>query len=148
MKVNAKLLAVLLALLMVLTACSGNQSTGTPNSTDNTGNANAGEVKDTLIIGNYSEPTVLDPPNQNMVPAALVNVQIYDGLLRQNNDTGEIEPCLATSWEYVDDCTIRFTLRDDVYFHNGDKMTAEDVKFSFDRGATCTQKSIVGRQDI
>ena len=143
MKVNAKLLAVLLALLMVLTACSGNQSTGTTNSTDNTGNANAGEVKDTLIIGNYSEPTVLDPPNQNMVPAALVNVQIYDGLLRQNNDTGEIEPCLATSWEYVDDCTIRFTLRDDVYFHNGDKMTAEDVKFSFDRGATCTQKSMI-----
>ena len=129
MKKTARILAALLVLALMFSL--------------SVTSAFAADAKDTLIVGNYSEPTVLDPPNQNMVPAALVNIQIYDGLLRQNNETGEIEPCLATSWEYVDETTICFHLRDDVYFHDGSKMTAEDVKFSFDRGATCTQKSII-----
>lgn len=139
MKSHLRILALMLAMVLLLSACGGSPQEGDP-SAENTGD---GEVKDTLVIGNYAEPTVLDPPNQNMVPAALVNVQIYDGLVRQDNETGEIVPSLATSWEYVDDYTIRFHLRDDVYFHDGSKMTAEDVKFTFDRGATCSQKSMI-----
>ncbi len=140
------LLAAALALAMLLAACGSKPAEDNGQKTDGGGTAPSGDVdgvKDTLVVGNYSEPTVLDPPNQNIVPAALINVQIYDGLLRQNNETGEYDPCLATSWEYVDDCTIRFHLREDVTFHDGSPLTAEDVKFSFDRGAVCTQKSMV-----
>lgn len=142
MKSHVRILAMLLAMVLLLSACGGDPGTsesGEPAPE----NSESGEVKDTLVIGNYAEPTVLDPCNQNMVPAGLVNVQIYDGLVRQDNETGEIVPSLAKSWEYVDDYTIRFHLRDDVYFHDGSKMTAEDVKFTFDRGATCTQKSMI-----
>jgi peptide/nickel transport system substrate-binding protein len=40
---------------------------------------------------------------------------------------------LAESWEQPDDTTYVFTLREGVTFHNGDPLTAEDVKFSFER---------------
>lgn len=107
MKAHARILVLLLALAMLLSACGSQEPSG-----------GEPEVKDTLIVGNSAEPTVLDPPNQQNTPAGLINVQVYDGLLRQNNETGEIEPCLAESWEYVDDCTVRFHLRDDVYGRN------------------------------
>lgn len=132
MKAHARILVLLLALAMLLSACGSQEASG-----------GEPEVKDTLIVGNSAEPTVLDPPNQQNTPAGLINVQVYDGLLRQNNETGEIEPCLAESWEYVDDCTVRFHLRDDVYFHDGSKFTAEDVKFTFDRGAECIMKAMI-----
>lgn len=132
MKAHARILVLLLALAMLLSACGSQEASG-----------GEPEVKDTLIVGNNAEPTVLDPPNQQNTPAGLINVQVYDGLLRQNNETGEIEPCLAESWEYVDDCTVRFHLRDDVYFHDGSKFTAEDVKFTFDRGAECVMKAMI-----
>ena len=56
----------------------------------------------------------------------------FDTLVYNNTDTGEIEPELATKWESneaQDEWT--FHLRDDVYFHNGDHLTAEDVKFTY-----------------
>ncbi|GIT27803.1 MAG: hypothetical protein CM1200mP41_38470 [Gammaproteobacteria bacterium] len=46
---------------------------------------------------------------------------------------GKIQPALATDWKVSDDgMTYWFNLRDDVYFHNGQKFTAEDVKYSYD----------------
>src|SRR4029450_6652822 len=43
-------------------------------------------------------------------------------------------PSLAESWTVSSDgLTYDFTLRSGVKFHNGDPLTADDVKFSFDR---------------
>jgi peptide/nickel transport system substrate-binding protein len=43
-------------------------------------------------------------------------------------------PCLAESWSASEDgLTYDFALRKGVIFHNGDTVTAEDVKFSFER---------------
>ncbi|HEV8226850.1 MAG TPA: ABC transporter substrate-binding protein [Methylomirabilota bacterium] len=50
-------------------------------------------------------------------------------------------PSLAESWqESKDHLTYQFTLRKNVRFHNGEPVTAEDVKFSFERyrGASAT----------
>ena len=41
-----------------------------------------------------------------------------------------IGPQLATDWKATNPTTWVFNLRNDVKFHNGDKMTAEDVVFS------------------
>ena len=59
-------------------------------------------------------------------------VQIFETLVTKDQD-GNIIPCLAESWEQIDERTTRFTLRDDVYFHNGEKLTAEDVVFTIQR---------------
>ena len=52
-----------------------------------------------------------------------------------------IEPGLAEKWERVDDYSLIFHLRKGVKFHNGDIMTAEDVKFSLDRAIASPQAS-------
>ncbi|HBT01713.1 MAG TPA: peptide ABC transporter [Citreicella sp.] len=58
---------------------------------------------------------------------------VYEGLVRYNRDL-KIEPALATSWEILEDqITWRFTLREDVTFHNGNPFTAEDVVASLER---------------
>ena len=55
---------------------------------------------------------------------------IYDTLY-YNNPDGSSVPMLATSYETEDYQTWIFHLRDDVYFHNGDKFTAKDVLFTW-----------------
>ena len=54
---------------------------------------------------------------------------IYDRLLYPVG-VGEQGPNLATEWETDDFVTFTLKLRDDVYFHNGDKFTAKDVVFT------------------
>lgn len=44
------------------------------------------------------------------------------------NGNMELEPWLATDYEYVDEYTVKINLRDDVNFQNGKKMTGEAVK--------------------
>lgn len=49
------------------------------------------------------------------------------------DENNEIKPVLAESWTHSDDYrTWTVTLRNDVYWHDGTKMTANDIKFSFD----------------
>lgn len=50
--------------------------------------------------------------------------------------TGQPKPVLATKWELAaDGLSIDITLRDDVTFHTGRKMTADDVKYTFEQAA-------------
>jgi len=56
---------------------------------------------------------------------------VYDSLYYLKPD-GTTEPMLATSYETDDNQTWIFHLRDDVYFHNGDKFCAQDVVNTFD----------------
>ncbi len=44
-----------------------------------------------------------------------------------------IQPAIAESWEYRDDCTVAFTIRKDITFSDGTPLTVEDVKFTIDR---------------
>ncbi|QYC30998.1 ABC transporter substrate-binding protein [Paulownia witches'-broom phytoplasma] len=58
---------------------------------------------------------------------------IHSALI-STNENGDVLPQVATSWDKVEnEDAIIFTLRDDVLFHNGKKLTAQDVKFSFER---------------
>lgn len=86
----------------------------------------------TLIVGNSSDIVTLDPHKTNDQPSARVMVQIYDTLVIQTEEL-ELEPGLAESWTQVDDLAWDFSLREGVTFHNGDPLTAQDVKFTFDR---------------
>jgi peptide/nickel transport system substrate-binding protein len=58
---------------------------------------------------------------------------IHDALVRPYPGH-KMGPSLAESWsESEDGRTYEFKLRPDLKFHNGDPLTAEDVKFSFER---------------
>lgn len=57
---------------------------------------------------------------------------IYEGLVRYNESL-ELEPALATSWEATSPTTWRFKLREGVTFHNGNPFTADDVIASLER---------------
>ncbi|WP_052352851.1 ABC transporter substrate-binding protein [Neobacillus dielmonensis] len=61
----------------------------------------------------------------------LAATQIYDTLVIKDGDT--FTPSLAKEWKQPDDNTWVFTLRDDVTFHDGSKLTAKDVKASLDQ---------------
>ena len=55
---------------------------------------------------------------------------VFDALVEWSYD-GKIVPGIAESWK-VDGTTITFNIRKGVKFHNGDPVTADDVKFSLD----------------
>lgn len=87
----------------------------------------------TLELAVDQSPVGLDPHKVTAFSSFVVIGQIYDGLLEVNSDL-QLEPALATDWVVSEDgLTYTFTLRDDVTFHNGRAMTAEDVVYSFDR---------------
>jgi peptide/nickel transport system substrate-binding protein len=56
---------------------------------------------------------------------------IYDGLFDAAPSL-EVVPALATSAEFVDDTTVEMSLREGVTWHDGERFTAEDVKFTVD----------------
>jgi ABC-type transport system substrate-binding protein len=78
-------------------------------------------------------PRSLDPPFTTDVYSAVVIKQLFDGLV-QFDEYLNVTPALATSWRVSDDGTVyTFNLREDVTFHNGRRVTADDFVYSFSR---------------
>lgn len=139
MKKNKRILAMLMAVLMIfgITAC--NNSANSANNSYNTDNG-AGSVadngktladagKDSVVIAIGSEPETLDPTkgwghgNSPIVQSTLVK---YTSELNFEND-------LAVDYKLSDDgLTWTFTIRDDAYFTDGEKVTAGDVAFTLE----------------
>src|SRR5947208_14163677 len=88
--------------------------------------------KDTLTVALPSHAPTLDPHMHFERVGILVNINMFDSLLHRSAKL-EFEPSLALSWKALNDTTWEFKLRKGVKFHNGDTMTAEDVKYSFER---------------
>jgi len=98
------------------------------------------QAKDTLTVGLVSHAPTLDPHMHFERTGILVNINMFDSLLHKNAKL-EYEPSLATSWKSLSDTQWEFKLRRGVKFHNGEVMTAEDVKYSFDRVLDPAKKS-------
>ncbi|MEX3609648.1 ABC transporter substrate-binding protein [Rothia sp. LK2588] len=82
-----------------------------------------------LRFVNAAPTRSLDVATSGTLETARISAQVLEPLVRANIDTGEPEPCLATSWEFSDDRrTLTFHLRDGVHFHDGSPFAAEDVK--------------------
>lgn len=136
----ARVVSMLLALTMTSLLAAG---CGQKSSTENPGSA-AGDAttagsetayKDTLTIAHWEEPTTLDPQAQGKMSCGAVSFQIYDNLITMDEDKNP-QPMLAEKWEQIDDTTFRFYLREGVKFHNGDTLTAEDVRYTIARACT------------
>jgi len=90
-----------------------------------------GEV--TIAIANTFEMTGGDTHTIKAGAGAIIKNLLYDSLVTKKSD-GRIYPALAKSWQIADDWSqIKFVLDERAKFHNGQPVTAEDVKFSFER---------------
>lgn len=90
------------------------------------------QAKETIVIDLVNEPSSLDPHMQWNPDSYYVYRNIFDNMVTRDDD-GEIIPQVATSWEYLSDTEVAFTIRDDITFHDGAPLTAEDVAFSVNR---------------
>ena len=79
-------------------------------------------------------PTWFDPAEMSgIITPYMVYYALHDGLVKPMPGQ-PLAPSLAEAWSASDDGLIyEFNLRDGITFHNGEPVTAEDVKFSYER---------------
>lgn len=84
-----------------------------------------------LVLRLGAEPTFLNPILATDSASSSVNGYIFNGLLKVDSQMNLI-PDLAKSYEVSEDKkTITFYLKENIFFHDGVKLTAEDVKFTY-----------------
>jgi len=138
-----------IALSLFLTACAVNNSTDNAASNDDSSN------DDVLNVGLSSNAETLDPILYTGVYESQIMRSIGDTLLEYDQDLEDFVPSLATDWEVSDDNkSYTFELRDDVHFQpgeyqDGEKMDAEDVKFSLERSSEeSAEDRLTGVEDV
>ncbi len=95
----------------------------------------------------WSDPPTLDPHVVTDGTSLEIVIEIFSGLVHLGPDTSNpFEPDLAESWSISGGSTVYlFRLRNDLKFSNGDPVTAQDFKWSFERAAhPDTASSIAG----
>ncbi|MDR2931859.1 MAG: glutathione ABC transporter substrate-binding protein [Oscillospiraceae bacterium] len=142
-----KILPLMLAMALIITlaGCNGGDS-GSPSSDASQSavsadssqaqssptDAPSDELKD-LIVATGTDASTLDPHLCTDSATEVINKNIYQNLVRYTAEM-EIVPELATEWTTSEDGkTWRFTLRDDLKFHDGTDFNAEAVKINFER---------------
>ncbi|WP_150244094.1 ABC transporter substrate-binding protein [Nocardiopsis quinghaiensis] len=113
--------AVVLAASLLLAACGTGGGNGASDARANS-----------LVIAENEAPATFDPIQADNSTVNEVSRPAYDALVRFEGN--ELVPFVATEWTVSEDgTTIDMTLRDDVVFHDGSTLTADDVVYTLDR---------------
>lgn len=110
--------------MLVLAACGGDRE-GVP--------VPAGDPVPggTAVVAVTSDFQAFNPvTNTALVTMEVLNFALFTPLVQYDSDF-EPQPHLAESWE-LDERGVTMRLRDDVFWHDGQPVTAEDVVFTFD----------------
>lgn len=92
-----------------------------------------------IRVGTDQNPTTMDPAMYQDLASSQVMRNVFETLVAYNSDVTTIEPLVAASWTISDDLIEwTFKLNENVFFQKGKfqdgrNLTAEDVKYSFDR---------------
>jgi peptide/nickel transport system substrate-binding protein len=100
------------------------------------GIAQAAARDNVLVLGmDLGETVTYDPAVGTGYTQPIVFEATYDTLVSMpSNDYTSVKPALASSWARTEDGKgWQFTLRDGAKFNSGNPVTADDVKWSFDR---------------
>jgi peptide/nickel transport system substrate-binding protein len=91
-------------------------------------------AQDNAMVWGDALPANLDPHDPYDVPAALIQLNVYDNLYRYQGNPPQLQPWLAESHTASrDGRTWEFKLRKGVKFHDGSELTADDVVWSINR---------------
>ena len=121
MKQRKASIALVLALIITLTACGG---AGTASSVATTSAAKS----HTLVYGSNDYTRI----NPALDEHGEINALLFDGLTAHDQDN-QVVPRLAESWVWAEERnTYTFYLRQDVTWHDGTPFTAADVKFTIE----------------
>lgn len=129
-----RILSAILALSLMagLAACSGNTNEA-DNSKEPDGN------KEEKIVFNCAGSTDMGTWDQCASSGTIepsIFYCIYDTLVKATDHKGTYDPGLATDWSVSEDgLSWTFHLQEGVTFHNGEKFTSADVKYTFERMA-------------
>lgn len=96
------------------------------------GSASPAKEGGALRVALAKDPVTLDPTMALDTYSMQVIDQVFDCLISYDED-GNLIPELATSWENPEPTKWIFHIRKGVKFHNGSKLTAEDVVWTMDR---------------
>jgi len=92
--------------------------------------AGAMAAKDTMNVAAYTKFHTMEPFQTSARQMIQMGYLMWDPLVLREPDTGKIIPHVATSWKTLSPTTWEFKIRDDVTFHNGNKLTSEAVRFT------------------
>jgi peptide/nickel transport system substrate-binding protein len=127
-------LGLFVSLLVLLSALGGSRAEAAP------------EGQMTWAVHISLAPTWFDPAETSgIITPFMVLYALHDAMLKPMPGN-PMAPSLAEAWSAsTDGLSYEFTLRKGVQFHNGDPVTAEDVKFSFERYRGTSHKMIKER---
>ncbi len=86
-----------------------------------------------LVVLADREPDELNPLTYSSTPAFQAVHLMFRSLARRDSTLSGYTPDLARSWRFDADSTLILELRNDVHWHDGTRVTAEDVVFTIDR---------------
>ncbi|MQY13962.1 putative D,D-dipeptide-binding periplasmic protein DdpA [Streptomyces sp. RB5] len=127
-------LAALPVAISLLAGCSG-------------GLFGEGDEAGPIVVGTTDSVTSLDPSAAYDAGSWAIISTLHQGLMTFEPSGSTPVPDAAKECSFTDDKTLktfRCELRDGLKFSNGDKLTAEDVKFSFERVRSYYEKNKQG----
>lgn len=90
------------------------------------------EIRDNITVGISFDVCGFHPWMESYdVDTMSINSNIFNSLVEFNDDL-RLFPSLANYWNNINDVTWRFYLKENVKFHNGYNLTAEDIKYTID----------------
>ena len=95
------------------------------------GSALANKADDTLNIVWERELENVDPYFNTAREGIIVNRMTWDNLLYRDPQSMEYKPLIAKSYVWVNDTTLKFEIKEGLTFHNGEKLDADDVVFTY-----------------
>lgn len=148
-KICFLLTTILILSMLMMTACGGGDTPETKEPEPTEDNSASNEKTETPTQDKKEDPPktkyggiyrgytdssfkTLDPAFATAALDGRMVALLYDALVRFDTE-GHTVPGLAESWKMIDDATYEFYLVKNAKFHNGNPLTANDVKYSFNR---------------
>lgn len=134
-RITSILLMLIMVVSVALSGCSGDKAKPESATENELPKSKKPVEGGSIKVGISQDLDSLDPHRAVSAGTKEVLFNIYEGLVKPDSDGNLIE-ALAESYEISEDAKVyTFTLREGVKFHNGDAVTAEDVKYSIDKCA-------------